>query len=65
MAPGMGIIEEVAREIATELKRQEPQRGGTFFLDAENPREAVIDGTFDLEAVAMAVAVYLRENDRP
>lgn len=41
--------------IVAELRRQEPNDGQIFYLDASNTAATVIDATIDLEAVAAAV----------
>jgi len=57
----MTAIERAARALAAELQSQEPQHGGTFFVDADNLRETVIDGKFDLHALGRAVITAFRE----
>lgn len=58
----MTPIERAARAIAQELVAQEPSHGGTYFVDADNPKAAVIDGTFNLDAIVRAVLTVLRES---
>lgn len=57
----MTAIERAARALADALRSQEPQHGGTFFVDADNLRETVIDGKFDLHALGCAVIAAVRE----
>lgn len=57
----MTPLERAARAIADELARQEPQHGGTYFVDSDNLDATVIDGTFDLSGVARAVLEAIRE----
>lgn len=56
------IIERAAAAVAEELRRQEPEHGGTYWVDADNPLATVIDGTFDLQAIARAVLAAIRED---
>ena len=55
------IIERVAAALARALEQQEPDDGGSYYLDAQDIRAAEIDGTFDLIEVARAVLVELRK----
>lgn len=55
------IIERAANAVANELLRQEPAKGGTFFVDVEDLSSARVDGDFDLRHVARAVLQAIRE----
>lgn len=55
------IIERAANAVANELLRQEPAKGGTFFVDAEDLSSARVDGDFDLRHVARAILQAIRE----
>lgn len=57
----MSMIDKAAQAVAEELARQEPEKGGTYWVDAANLRATIIDGTFDLEGIARAVITAIRE----
>lgn len=57
----MTPLARAEKALADELLREEPQKGGTYFVDTGNRRAAVIDGTFDLQALARAVLTAIRE----
>jgi hypothetical protein len=57
----MTSVERAARALAEALQAQEPQHGGTFHVDSDDLRATVIDGTFDLYALARAVIAAIRE----
>jgi hypothetical protein len=54
-------VERAAEAIVDELRRQEPEHGGTYFIDAAHLDDTVIDGRFDLYAIARAVLAAIRE----
>ncbi|QOV95256.1 hypothetical protein [Novosphingobium sp. ES2-1] len=51
----MTQLDRAVSAIVAELRRQEPNDGQIFYLDASNTAATVIDATIDLEALARAV----------
>lgn len=58
----MTKLDRAVAAIVAELRRQEPNDGQIFNLDASNTAATVIDATIDLEALARAV---IEEVEKP
>lgn len=59
----MTKLDRAVAAIVAELRRQEPNDGQIFYLDASNTAATVIDATIDLEAVAQAVIEAMEFRD--
>lgn len=57
----MTPIERATEALIAQLRRQEPEKGGTYWVSAGDPANTVIDGTFDLLAIVRTVLQAIRE----